>query len=55
MIQEQEHMGNDEQGPSTTTKPETTLECMLNAIGYSQSNRASSEDEVDGEDEDEDE
>jgi len=38
----------------TTTKPETTLEEMLNAIGDSLSYLACSEDEEDGEDEDDD-
>jgi len=55
MMQEQEHMGNDEKGWSTTTKPEITFEEMLNAIGDSLSDLASSEDEEDGEDEDDDE
>ena len=55
IMQEQEHMRNVEKAWSTTTKPETTFEKMLNAIGDSQSDLASSEDEEDGEDEDDDE
>jgi len=55
IMQEQEHMGNVEQGRSTTTKPEITFEEMLNAIGDSLSDLASSTDEEDGEDEDDDE
>jgi hypothetical protein len=52
MMEEQEHMGNVEKGPSTTTKPEISLEEMLNAIGYSLSDLARSEDGEDGEYED---
>ena len=37
---------------STTTKPETTFAEKLNAVGDSLSDLASSEDDVDGEDED---
>jgi hypothetical protein len=55
MMQEQEHMVNVEKGRSTTTKPEISFEKMLNAIGDSLSDLASSEDEEDGEDEDNDE
>jgi hypothetical protein len=55
MMQEQEHMVNDEMGRSTTTKSEITFEERLNAIGDSLSDLASSEDEEDGEDEDYDE
>jgi hypothetical protein len=55
MMQEQEHMVNVEKGRSTTTKPEIAFEEMLNAIGDSLSDLASSEDEEDGEDEDVDE
>jgi len=55
IMQEQEHMGNVENGRSTTTKPEITFEEMLNAIGDSLSDLASSEDEEDGEDENDDE
>ena len=55
IMQEQEHMRNVEKARSPTTKPETTFEEMLNAIGESLSNLASSEDEEDGEDEDDDE
>ena len=47
-------MRNVEKARSTTTKSETTFEEMLNAIGDSLSDRASSEDEVDGEDKDDD-
>ena len=55
LMQEQEHMGNVEKGRSTTTKPEITFEEMLNAIGDSLSDLASSEHEENGEDEDDDE
>jgi hypothetical protein len=41
IMQEQEHMRNVENAQSTTTKPETTFEEMLNAIRYSLSNLAS--------------
>ena len=51
-MQEQEHMRNVEKARSTTPKPETTFEDMLNAIGDSLSDLASSKDEKDGEDED---
>jgi len=54
-MQEQEHMGNVEKGQSTTTKPGKTFEEMLNAIGDSLSDLASSKDEEDGEGEDDDE
>jgi len=54
-MQEQEHMRNVEKARSTTTKPETTFNEMLNAIRDSVSDLASSEDEEDGEDEDDDE
>ena len=55
IMQEQEHMSNVEKARSTTTKPESTFEEMLNAIGDSLSNLASSDDEEDGEDEVDDE
>ena len=55
IMQEQDHMGNVEKAQSTTTRPETTLEEMLNAIGDSLSDLASSEIEMDGEDVDDDE
>jgi len=55
IMQEQEHLRNVEKARSTTTKPETTFEEMLNAIRGSLSDLASSEDEEDGEDEDDDE
>jgi hypothetical protein len=55
MMQEQEHMENVEKGRLTTTKPEITFEEMLNAIGDSLSDLASSDNEEDGEDEDVDE
>ena len=55
MMQEQEHMVNVEKGLLTTTKPEITFEEMLNAIGDSLSDLASSEHEEDVEDEDDDE
>jgi len=54
-MQEQEHILSVEKARSTTTKPEMTLEEMLNAIGDSLSNLASSDDEEDGKDEDDDE
>jgi hypothetical protein len=54
MIQEQEHMVNVEKGRSTTTRPEITFEEILNAIGDSLSDIASSEDAVVGEDEEDD-
>ena len=55
IMQGQEHMRNVEKARSITTKPETTFEEMLNAIGDSLSNLASSQDEEDGEDKDDDE
>ena len=55
IMQEQEHLRNVEKARSTTTKPETTFEEMLNAIRGSLSDLASSEDEENGEDEDDDE
>jgi len=54
MMQEWEHMGNVEKGRLKTTKPEITVEEMLNAIRDSLSNLASSDDEEDGEDKDDD-
>ena len=54
-MQEQKHMRNVEMAQSTTTKPETTYEEMLNAVRDSLSDLASSEDEEDGEDEDDEE
>ena len=53
--QEQEEMRNAEKAGLTTTKPETTFEEMLNSIGDSLSDHASSDDGEDGEDEDDDE
>jgi len=50
--QVQDDMRNAEKVGLTTTKPETTFEEMLNAIGNSLSDLASSDDEEDGEDED---
>jgi len=47
--QEQEDMGNAEKAGLTTTKPVTTFEEMLNAIGVSLSDLASSDDREDGE------
>ena len=44
IMQDQEHMRNVEKAQSTTTKPETTFEEMLNAIGDSLSDLASSDD-----------
>jgi len=51
-MQQHEHMRNVEMARSTTTKPETTFAEKLNAVGDSLSDLASSEDDVDGEDED---
>jgi len=53
--QGQDDMRNDENAGLTTTKPETTFEEMLNAIGDGLSDLASSDDREDGEDEDDDE
>jgi len=50
IMQEQEQMRNVENALSTTTKPERTFKEMLNDIGESLSDLASSEDEEDGED-----
>jgi len=55
IMQEQEDMRNVEMAQSTAKQPETTFEELLNAIGYSLSNLASSEDEADGEGKDDDE
>jgi len=55
IMHKQGHMRNVEKARSTTTKPETIFEEMLNAIGDSLSDLASSKDEEDGEDEDDDE
>ena len=55
IIQEQEHMRNVAKAWSPTTKPETSFGEMLNTIGDSLSNLASSKDEEDGEDIDDDE
>jgi len=54
IMQVQEHMWNVKKAWSTTTKPETTFEEMLNAIGDSLSALVSPEDEEDGEDKDDD-
>jgi len=48
-MQEQEDMTNAEKELSTTRKPEKTFDNMLNAVGDSLSDLASSEDEEDGE------
>jgi len=53
--QAQEELRNAENTGLTTTKPETTFEQMLNAIGDSPSDLVSSDDGEDGEDEDDDE
>jgi len=53
--QVQDDMRNAEKAELTTTKPETTFEEMLNTIGDSLSNLATSDDENDGEDVDDDE
>jgi hypothetical protein len=55
MMQEHGHMGNVENGRSTTTKSERAFEEMLNAVGDSLSDLGSSEEEEDGEDEDDNE
>jgi len=55
IIQEQHDITNDEKVGLTTTKPERTFQEMLNAIGDSLSDLASSDDGEDGEDEDDDE
>ena len=52
IMQEQEKIWNVENTRLTTTKPEKTLEEMLNAIGDSLSDLACSDNEEDGEDED---
>jgi len=54
-MQEQEHMRNAEKAESTTTKPETTFEEILNAIRDGLNELPSSEDKEDGEDEHDDE
>jgi len=53
--QEQDDMRNAEKAGLITTKPETTFEEMLNAIGDSLSDLASSDNGEDGENEDDDE
>jgi len=53
--QEQDDMRNAEKAGLTTTKPETTFQEMLNAIGVSLSDLASSDDGEDGEEDDHDE
>jgi hypothetical protein len=55
IMPEQERMGNVEKGRSITIKSEISLQAMLNAIGDSRSDLASSKDEEDGQDEDHDE
>ena len=55
IMEEQEHMTNVEKVQSTTTKPKTMFEEMLDAIGDSLSDLSSSEDEENREDEDDDE
>ena len=55
IMQEQEHMGNVEKAWSATTMSEITLKEVLNAIGDSLSDVASSDAVDDGEDEDDDE
>jgi hypothetical protein len=54
-MQEQEYMGNVEKGRSTSTKPKIMFGEMLNAIGDSRSDLASSEDGEDGDDQDDNE
>jgi len=51
IIEEQEYVSNAEKEQSTTRKPEKSFHEMLNAIRDSLSNLASSQDEVDGADE----
>jgi len=53
--QEQDDMRYAEKAGLTTTKPETTFEEMLNAIGDCLSDLAGSDEEEDGEDEDDEE
>jgi len=50
--QEQEDMGSAEKAGMTTTKSDTPFEEMLNSIGYSLSDLATSDDGEDGVDED---
>jgi len=54
IMQEQEHMTNVEKVRSTTPKPWTSFQGMLDAIGDSLSDLASPEDEEHGEDNDDD-
>ena len=53
-MQQQEHMRNVENAQSTTQRPETTFEVMLNAIGDCLSDLASFEDVENGEVKDDD-
>jgi len=53
--QVQDDMRNAETAGFTTTRPETTFEEMLNAIGDSLSDVASSDDKEDGQDDDDEE
>jgi len=55
IMQQQEDMSNAKKEQSTTRKPETIFKEMLNAIGDSLSDLASSEDAEDVEDEDDEE
>jgi hypothetical protein len=55
MMQKEEHIVNVENGRSITTKPEITFEEMLNAIGDSLRDLASSDNEADGDGDDDDE
>jgi len=55
IMQEQEHVRTIEKALSTSTKPETTFDKMLNPIGDGLCDLASSEDEENEEDEDDNE
>jgi len=55
IAQEQDDMRNAEKAGSTTTKPETTFQEMLNPIGDSHCHLASFDHREEGEDEDDDE
>jgi len=55
IMQEQDDLSNDERQWSTTRKPETIYEEMLNPVGDSLSDLGISDDEEDGEDEDDEE
>jgi len=50
IMQEQDNMGNAEKTPSTTRKPEETIENTLNALGDNVSNLPGSDDKQDEDD-----